>query len=146
MTSKIHELVNGISEADLGLLVKVAFEGINDCDAMREIAGIVDMAPEDLLAFGDRVVDPLLTPAEIAMGWYTQEAVMAGDGRAYLLGAAEREPSATNEGGEAQIVQVNIGQNQRNSGADAAGMLQINIGANQRNAGRNHFSDGDFHE
>lgn len=45
-----------------------------------------------------------------------------------------------------QVVQINIGRDQRNSGADAAGVLQINIGANQRNAGRNHFSDGDFHE
>lgn len=71
MTRKLRELVASLAEADLSLLIKVAFEGINDCDAMKEISGILNMKRDDLLAFGQRVVDPLVTPADVSLGWYS---------------------------------------------------------------------------
>lgn len=66
----LRERIQAISDDDLRLLVKVAFEGINDVDACREIADIVDMKPEDLLAFGERVAQPLSAVAEQEMGYY----------------------------------------------------------------------------
>lgn len=76
------------------------------------------------------------------------EPLMSKDCCVVLLDAAESDPNDdTNKvGSEPRVVQVNIGQDQRNSGADAAGVVQTNIGANQRNAGRHHCSDGDFYE
>lgn len=58
------------------------------------------------------------------------------------LEAAELEiqslPDAVAVEQKVKIVQVNIGENQRNSGGDELGVLQLNIGLNQRNAGRCH--------
>jgi hypothetical protein len=59
-----------MSETDLALLVKVAFEGMNDSDAMKEIADIVNMKPDALFSFSQHVVEPLTTTAEITLLWH----------------------------------------------------------------------------
>jgi hypothetical protein len=70
MTSKLHELVARMSETDLALLVKVAFEGMNDSDAMKEIADLVNMKPDAIFSFAQHVVEPLVTTAEITLLWH----------------------------------------------------------------------------
>lgn len=66
----LRDVVNGISDDDLRVLVKVAFEAINDTAACREIARLVEKGTGELLAFGVRVAEPLASLADKELGYY----------------------------------------------------------------------------
>jgi hypothetical protein len=70
MTNLLRQKLLSLSDKELALMVKVAFEGINDVAARATIADIVDQTGEKLLAFGETVVEPLVTDAETVLGWY----------------------------------------------------------------------------
>lgn len=79
MTNALRQKLIGLSDSDLALLVKVAFESINDLIARTMIADIVDLSGDQLVAFGENVIEPLVTDAETALGWYDEVQPIVGE-------------------------------------------------------------------
>lgn len=66
--SKLRDDLMALSDAQLAMLVVVAFEAINDLPARKEIAAIRNWEEVELETFGDEVVDPLLDYAGDVLG------------------------------------------------------------------------------
>jgi alkyl sulfatase BDS1-like metallo-beta-lactamase superfamily hydrolase len=72
----LRQKIEALSIEDLGLLIKIASEGINDIPACVEIADVVGMPSAQLQEWAERVLyasgaeTDLVPLAETAMGWY----------------------------------------------------------------------------
>lgn len=67
-----------LSDAQLAMLVAVAFEGINDLAARKEIAEMLSLEAVELETFGEDVVEPLLDSAHDVLGWNAPAGDTAG--------------------------------------------------------------------
>lgn len=76
--SPLREKIMALSDAQLAMLVAVAFEAINDLAARKEIAQVRDLDDIELETFGEEVVDPLLDSANEVLGFSDPDGSTAG--------------------------------------------------------------------
>jgi hypothetical protein len=77
--SRLREKMMTLSDAQLAMLVVVAFEAINDLPARKEIAEMRDWEEVELESFGEEVVEPLLDYAGDVLGLNTPSLALLGD-------------------------------------------------------------------
>ena len=107
MTIQFKQKLMVLSDNDLALIVKIAFESINDNEARSMIAEIADLSDEKLAIFGETVVEPLLSSAE-AVGWDTDEECDCCDPE-----CSECNERMANNAEEAQMNEIHYAMEQR---------------------------------